>query len=276
MWMLWLVFVISLAGVAVPQALYQKACAMARRGEAGSEYIALAFTELFVLMPTFMLTGTLSALGLALKSGEIVLRVSCSVAAAAFEIWFVLSFILFMRTVLRQRKVNREYRRIMGRDEMIDLIRSSAISSFTNSESGVSVTYLDYRDSDGRYIYKAGRADPDGYQAYVAAANEARRRGVGIAYFNRIGRNGPSSAGTRWVSVDEARELLLSGAVDVFHCRSRDPYPHEPATGEATGIKIIDFGWIRHLYVEPELASTMVPIAQSAAAEGMRMRMETD
>jgi hypothetical protein len=183
---------------------------------------------------------------------------------------------MLIRTVLQQWKVNREHNRIMGRDEMLDLIRSSAIRSFSNAEDGVCVIYQENRDSSGKYIYKARRADPGGYPAYVAAANQARRLGADVTYFNQIGRNDPSSAGTRWLSVAEARELLLAGAIDAFHCGRRDPYPNEPATGETTGIKITDFGWVRHLYVGPELASTMVPIARNAAVDGMRMYVEAD
>ena len=71
---------------------------------------------------------------------------------------------------------------------MTALIRSFAIKSFTNDEDGVSVFYVEDRDSDGQYVYKACRAHQDGYPAYVAAANEARRLGADITYFNRIGR----------------------------------------------------------------------------------------
>lgn len=246
------------------------------RGESGSEYFGLVFAPLFLVMPFFMVTGTLSALGLALDSREIALRACCAMAAAGFGIWMVLSFIMFIRTALQQWKESREHNRIMSREEMLDLISSSAIRSFTDTGNYVELIYQENRDSDGRYIYKARRADSAGYQAYVAAANQARRLGVDVYYFNRIGRNDPSSAGTRWLSVAEARALLLSGAIDAFHCGRRDPYPAESATGQATGIKITDFGWVRHLYVEPGLASTMVPIARNAAVDGMRIYVEAD
>ena len=190
-------------------------------------------------------------------------RTSWFVVAARFGIWTILSLIALLRTGLRQRKINRERNRIMSQDEMTALIRSFAIRSFTNDEDGVSVIYIENRDADGQYVYKARRACRDGYPAYVAAANEARRLGAEITYFNRIGRNDPTSAGTRWLSVDEARELLFSGSIDAFYCGNRDPFPDEPAAGDPTGIKLIDFGWVRHLYVESELASTMVPIARS-------------
>jgi len=275
-WILCVVFGISLVGVGVPQVLYFKANAMVRSGEAGSEFIVLAFLPLFVLMPLFMVAGTISATALALGSRGTAAVVWWVAIAAAFGSWTVVSFAMFLQTALRQHRESREHKRIMSQEEMVSLIRAFAINSFTNEMREISVNYVENFDADGNYVYQAGRADPAGYQLYVDEANLARRLGAGVTYFNKLGRNDPASAGTRWLSVDEARELLLSGSVESFTCGSRDPYEREIASGEPTGIKVTDFGWVRHLYVEQRLADTMVPIAQSVPAGELRIHLDVD
>jgi hypothetical protein len=68
----------------------------------------------------------------------------------------------------------------------------------------------------------------------------------------------------RWITADEAESLLERGLIQTFNYGIADSLANEPSSGQPTGIKLIDHGWVRHIYVEPSMEDTMVPIARAA------------
>jgi len=105
----------------------------------------------------------------------------------------------------------------------------------------------------------------------VAAANEVHDQVGVIPYFNDTGQNDPAGPGGRWIPSEAAAALLDAGKIKTFSYGTPEPSLFAPDHrsqmtfhGTPTGIKLIDYGWVRHIAVMPSMESTMIPIARAA------------
>jgi hypothetical protein len=189
-------------------------------------------------------------------------------------VWMMAGVVVCLRIltvavkIFRQRKFDNELRRVISQDEMLELIRSRGIPDFVMNQNGhVAVGHSFKQDKDGPTVYTTIYADPQGYPAYVsayaAAANDdvQRHRGHVIAYFNRADSQISSvSRSSRWITVDEATVLLRNAEIVSFAFGDGSERQRVPEVEGPTGIMLIEYGWVRHLVVEPALATTMIPI----------------
>jgi hypothetical protein len=255
----WLVLCASVLCLAVVTASHIKALRMVRRQQAGSEFIALALFPFYLLAPLAGIAGPIAGFWLAARTsstaGSVVLYLVSSVLTAWTALWIVSSLI----SAARSRAESRAESRVISQDEMIELIRSRAIRSFTRESGSVSIQYENYWSTKGKYMWRPQHADPGGYDRYVAAALELAPERV-VAFHDE---DSPADRLFRWITADEAESLLEHGMIKTFNYGAGD-LADEPASGGRTGIKLIDHGWVRHIYVEPGMEDTMVPVARAA------------
>jgi hypothetical protein len=230
---------------------------MARKGKAAVGCHAVGCWPVFSVMPVVLLAGALAAGALAATVRQAYLRAAVGAVGGLFALWVLLIVIATVRQLLRAKRDTRIERRILDQAEMLELIRAGAISSFTKDGDEVAIRYR-VHDLSAR----PRRADPAGYAAYVAAANERVGSDEVSAYRNRHGLD-PASGCHRWIIVDEARVVLedLRTASLTYGRRYRDEVA---ASGPPSGLILVDHGWVRHLYVQPELVETMIPIVLAA------------
>ncbi len=255
----WLVLCGSILCLAVVTASHLKALSMVRHQQAGSEFIALALFPFYLLAPFAGIAGPVAGFWLAARTsssaGSIVLYLVSGVLTAWTALWIVSGLI----SAARSRAESREESRVIGQDEMIELIRSRAIRSFTRESGSVSIQYENYWSTEEKYMWRPEHADPGGYDRYVAAALELAPEFV-VAFHDD---DSPRERLFRWITADEAESLLEHGMVKTFNYGAGS-LADEPASGERTGIKLIDYGWVRHIYVEPPMEHTMVSAARAA------------
>jgi hypothetical protein len=92
----------------------------------------------------------------------------------------------------------------------------------------------------------------------------ANRSGV-VRYRNNTScPHDPPSRRHRWITAEEAAALLNAGQIGTFGYGQPDAFDTRMLFGEPTGIKLIDFGSVRHIYVEPAMELAMIPIARAA------------
>jgi hypothetical protein len=265
----WSILCGSILWVAAVVASLVMTMRMASHERAGSEFIPLALSPLYVLAPLASITGAVAGFWLATRTssaaGSILLYLVGGVLAVsalvslfcAFLVWAALQ----MASAGRSRWSRRARRsRVIGQDEMLELINSRAIRSFTRESGVVSIEYVSSRDADGNFVWLPNRAAPDGFDAYVAAAQELAP-GFIIAFSDQ---DSPLAKRCRWITADEAESLLARNMIATFNYGTHHTFQHAPAAGEPTGIKFIDWGWVRHIYVEPPMTDIMMPVARAA------------
>jgi hypothetical protein len=255
----WLVLCGSVLWLAVVVASQMKAAQMLRRHQAGSEFISMALWPFYLLAPFAGIAGPIAGFWLAARTsstaGSVVLYLVSGVLTAWTALWIISSPIRAARSRAESRAVSR----VVSQDEMIELIRSHAIRSFTRESGSVSIQYENYWSTKGKYMWRAQHADPGGYDRYVAAALELAPEVV-VAFHDN---DSPRERLFRWITADEAESLLEHGMIKTFNYGAGS-LADEPASGEQTGIKLIDHGWVRHIYVEPAMEHIMVSVARAA------------
>lgn len=222
----------------------------------------LGWLLLPISMALFRYTGTIAAL---LMAAQLNMPAAWFVAGAIV----VVKVVMEMTRYFRRRKLDNDLSRVISQDEMLELIRSRAIPYFAIGQSG-HVGIAHSFKQDGATVRTTIFADPGGYpayvSAYVAAANDVRQhRGHVIAYFNRSDSlNGPRNTSSRWITVDEATTLLRDAEIVTFTFGDGSERQRVPATDDPTGIMLIEYGWIRHLVVDPALATMIIPTTLEA------------
>jgi hypothetical protein len=254
LWALWGIAVLNVLALLVNLL----ACLIRPHSTLGSSLLGLLLVY-FLIVTTFI--GGFSGLALILLTdGGVVLVVSTVVllAGAAFVIAVVLHRIWLSGAVSRAGK------RLLSRDEMLDLIRANLVGSFSRRD-GLLEVELKLRAAKEPELRKR-RAHPRDYLAFVAAVKEGGAAMRKIRYDDDTG-EGPSSTDRRWITVEETAALLGAGQVKTFSCGG-DESPGEVRTfrGTPTGIRLTDHGWARHIAAGPELAATLVPLARVARA----------
>jgi hypothetical protein len=256
----WLVLCGSALPVAAVIAVHAWAVSLARHGKSGSEFIPMFFLPLYLLALLAGITGPIAGFWLAAMAGSTAGRVVLSSVAGAWAVPTVLVLVGLIRSVpsvLRQRAQAREWSRVIGQDEMINLMRSGSVRAFERRPGPVVVIWYERSlAASGKGRYGTQHADPGGYDAYVAAARELTP-GITIEYADE---DLPPKSKFRWITADEATDLLERGRVIVFHCGVNIV----PASGEPTGIKIIDYGRQYHMYIDPPMEGAMMPVARAA------------
>lgn len=251
---LWIVLAGSLALVAVATTVRAWLGTWARNGKSGSEYLYMALSPLFFAELLARFAGGVAGVLLVVLLDEPRARTVAGVLGGVL----VLLCIPVVTGLLRHRKSLATADRVLGQDEMLELIRSRAITSFVKEADGSLRFVYAERDDD---LFRPTNADPEGYPAYVAAADEVRRgHGHTIAYRSRA----DAPVGPRWVTVEEATALLDAAEIKTFTYRELPEHRQVPESGTPTGIKLLDHGWVRHLVVDPAMEATMIPIARAA------------
>jgi hypothetical protein len=232
---------------------------MVRRQQAGSEFIAIALWPLYLLAPVASAAGAAAGFWLAARTSSTAGAVALYVAGGVLAAWTVLLVISAVWGARRTRDINRATSRVISQDEMIEQLRSRAIRSFTRESGLVSIQYENYWTAEGEYRWQPDHADPDGFDSYVATALELAPDFV-VAFHDE---DSPRERLFRWITAAEAESLLDRGVIKTFNY-GVGGLADEPASGQRTGIKLIDYGWVRHLYVEPPMENRMVPVARAA------------
>ena len=254
----WLVLCGSVVPVAVVVASHAKAVSMARRQQAGSEYIAMMLWPFYLLAPFAGTAGAVAGFWLATRADSTAGSVVLYMAGGVLGAWTALFLTGTVRSSRQTRANARKTSRVLSKDEMIGMIRSRAIRSFTRRSGSVSIMYENYW-IDGTYQWLPRHADPDGFDSYVAAAL-ALAPGFTVAFHDD---ELPPERLLRWITAQEAEDLLARGMVKTF-TYGTGRLADEPTSGERTGIKLVDHGWVRHIHVEPPMQDTMIPIARAA------------
>jgi hypothetical protein len=68
----------------------------------------------------------------------------------------------------------------------------------------------------------------------------------------------------RWITADEAGDLLSRDMIGSFSFGTGSYHADKPASGQRTGIKLIDHGTVCHMYVEPPMEDAMIPVVRAA------------
>jgi hypothetical protein len=255
----WLVLCGSVLCVAVVVASHIFAVRMARRKQAGSEYIAMFLWPFYVFAPLAGIAGALAGFWLAPRASSTAVSAALYITGGALAAQEALWLAGAVRDNRRSRAQRREVSAVVSQDEMIRLIRSGAIRSFARKSGSVGITYENYW-AGGKYQWLPHHADPDGFDSYVTAAR-ALAPGLIIAFADH---DAPRERLFRWITVDEAADLLDRGLIKTFNYGTVSSAENEPASGERTGIKLIDHDYVRHIYVEPSMEDIMVPLARAA------------
>ena len=215
---------------------------------------------MFAIVTTFV--GGFSGLALILLSDAgVVLVVSTVVLLAGAALVTAVG----LHQIWLSRRISRIGRKLLSRDEVLDLIGAGLVRSFSRRD-GVLEVSLDPRAAEDSDLWTR-RAHPRDYLAFVAAADEILAEGRMIHYDDDTG-EGPSSTNHRWITLDEAAALLGTGKVQNFLYGNRGGSGDDRMTfrGTPTGIKLIDHGWVRHIRVTPEREAILIPLARAAQA----------
>lgn len=256
LWALWGIAVVNVVALFVSLAVY---LIRARFTEVGPAFLATVLT-MFATVTTFL--GGFSGLALILLTGAgVVLVASTAVlltGAAAVTA-------LFLNQIRLTRRAARIGKRLLSRDEVLDLMEAGLVRSFSR-RTGVLEVSLDPRVDKDPELWTR-RAHPQDYLAFVAAADEILAEGRILYYDDETG-EGPSSTNRRWITFEEAVTLLGAGKVKTFIYGSRGHATEDRMTfrGTPTGIKLTDHGWVRHLEVTPEREAALIPLARAAQA----------
>ncbi|MCE7008865.1 hypothetical protein LWC34_39550 [Kibdelosporangium philippinense] len=255
---LWGAFGVAVVIVGAAAGTHAWLILLARGGASGTEFVQMVLAPLFFTAYLMTYVGAVSGLILAFTTDSLIARVlagSIGGAMAAFDV--TVHVVLY-----RKRRRRREINRVLSKDELLDLIKSRSVDSFRKETDGiVRFTYVNNWDENEEVIWRPCKADGAGYPAYVAAADDVRRRcGHTISYRDE---NNPGEPG-RWITVDEAITLLQANEVNTFGYGEPWNFSDTTAKGEPTGIRLLDYGWLRHLHVSSTLEATMIPIAREA------------
>ena len=233
----------------------------AKSGVSGTEFFILPFLPLYGALPYILLVGGICGLILAIRTPKPWQRAVVALMALAVlgsDGWYVYDQAQAKKA--SEAKHN-EFTRVMSKDETLAKITSCEISSIMLEKNEITLTYQNNRDAKGEWVYKASHADPKYYADYVAAAKRVSAK-CEITYFNDAGEADPTSEGTRWVTLAQAKTALDSCEIKTFNYTGG--MGDEAATGTDTGIKLVDYGWVKHLYVAKQQEAAMVPIARAA------------
>jgi hypothetical protein len=168
----WLVLCGSALLVAAAAASNVKLAGIARRRQAGSEIIAMALWPLYLLALPAGIAGAVAGFWLAAQTTSTAVSTVLFLAGGVLAAWTGLSLIGPVRGSVRTLAERREESREVSQDEMIGLIRSRAIRSFARESGSVFIVFENYLTADGKFKSHPRRADPDGFDSYVAAALE--------------------------------------------------------------------------------------------------------
>jgi hypothetical protein len=265
MWPLLVIAVLNVAGSSVGYVVYVRS-----RTKSTAPPILLGLSILSAFAATFV--GGFSGLVLIAVSDE---------GAPVHAILVAITMILFICAVLgtasfyREARRSRRHSRIseqpLATEEVLALIRAGRVEAFSKEEGVVTVFLTP--DPTVKEWSRLRRADAQDYAAFVATANEVCDQVGVITYHNDSGQNDPASPGSRWITPEEATALLNAGKISTFCHGVPEPSFIGPGRqgrmtfhGARTGIQLIDYGWVRHIYVTPALESTMIPIARAAQA----------
>jgi hypothetical protein len=259
--LLWIPFGVSVVVVGVAAGVHGGLVLLARQGKSGTEYVQIALAPLFFTAYLLTYAGGVSGLLLAAAADSPMVRVLTGGVGGVMLALNVLSHV----ARFRQRRLARELDRVISQDEMLGLIRSRTIKGFHKDKDG-DVRFVYVNDwENGEFLWRTTKADGAGYPAYVAAADDVRRRyGHTVSYRNESDPNDPLTPGGRWITVDEATALLQANEIKTFTYRGSGGFGHTTFKGKPTGIRLLDHGWVRHLHVNPAMEATMIPIAREA------------
>jgi hypothetical protein len=254
-----MVFTISAVVVGLTVAFFGYLLLLQRRGNPAAGIICVAAAPVFTSAHVLAWAGGISGLLLNVILNQSSIRTIVTIIAILMLAYAVVRAV---QTIHIHRMV-RLHNRTISQDEMLNLIESCAISSFSKRAGTVDFGYTNPGSGKGRDFWRPHRADATGYPAYVAAANEVRSR-CRITYNNDTGPNDPSSPGHRWITQEEASALLNAGKIRTFSYGQPDTFARLAFSGHPTGIKLVDYGWVHHIGVDAAMESTMIPIARTA------------
>ena len=171
-----------------------------------------------------------------------------------------------------------EYNRVMSPTELNSLIADCEVESFSlqqalddnyneiSDEQEVYVFYKNNYDSDGEWVWRAKTADPSAYEEYVQTAKDSQDScNHLITYNNDFGKNDPDSSDHRYITVSEASGLLLDCEIKTFsYTNYENSFDEITFEGTDTGIKFVDYGWVKHLSISQDREATLIPIARDA------------
>jgi hypothetical protein len=234
----------------------------ATKGVSGTELVILPLLPLYWALPYILLGGAICGIALVVRAKARWVKIVVGVAAAAVLIadgWY--SYVQF-RGSQESAAQHKEFHRVMGKDETLANIGSCQISTLILAKGKLTVSYVNNNDATGQWVYKAQYADPRYYADYVAKAKTVANR-CDITYINDdTGKNDPTSQGTRWVTVAEAQAALDACQIKTFNYTGA--MSDDVATGTDTGVKLVDLGFVKHIYVAPAQETAMIPIARAA------------
>ncbi|MEV4312963.1 hypothetical protein [Actinocrispum sp. NPDC049592] len=258
---MWFFLVLAVAANGFVMVVTIRLRLMARAGKSGTEIIQLGLAPVYLAAYVLTYIGGFCGIRLSgLLTGPI--RIVAGVLGGVLLGLSALGIVGFLHERLSARKLDR----VISQDEMLALVRAHEIKSITKQHDGT-VTFI-YANNwqDGKYIYRPTKADPDGYPAYVTAANEIRRgQGYVITYRNENDPLDPLSPGGRWITAAEATDLLNDNEIRTFAYGSPSSgWATTPMAGDPTGIKLNDHGWVRHMYVDAANEALLIPIAREA------------
>lgn len=237
---------------------------LANNGTSGTEFFALIFWPVLITVPFLAVVGMLTGVTLTVNSLHIRSRV----------FWGIISTLLLLAVIhqavgyIAESKESKEYERQLGRDETVSLISNCEIESFTKNsikeDNYVDLQYKNNYDQNDEWQYKPYKADGNYYPDYVVAAKDANSKCGEIIYHNDTPgeKNDPAGLGHRWLGVDEAKLVLMNCEIKTYNYGPIS-LP-ETVKGTKSGIALIDYGWVKHLYVYPQSEQELMPVVIQA------------
>jgi hypothetical protein len=185
---LWVPFGVSVAVIGVAAGVHGGLVLLARKGTSGTEYAQMFLGPLYIAAYVSTYVGGFSGLRLAAAVKSPILRLLTGSLGSGMLALSVLPLVAGSR----ERRLVRELYRVISQDEMLELIKSRDIKDFCKDKDGV-VRFTYVNDwQDGEYIWRPNSADGAAYPAYVAAADDVRRRhGQTVSYRNESEPNDP-------------------------------------------------------------------------------------
>ncbi|MEU0790119.1 hypothetical protein ABZ342_08620 [Amycolatopsis sp. NPDC005961] len=267
LWALWGIGVLNVAAAVVSSSVHLLLSRF-------TTFAAPAFLSIILIMAAIVTTfagGFAGLLLVLLTDAGPVLIVSTGVLLAGATC--VTAFAL--NQVRLSRRDSRVGKRLLSRDEVVDLIKAGLVHSFSR-RNGVLEIQLKLRAAKEPAL-RHRRAHPRDYLAFVAAATEGGAGRRKIRYEDDTG-EGPSSTERRWITVAEAAALLGADQVKTFGWGGLESPDNARATfrGTPTGIKLIDHGWARHIVAAPESGAALLPLARVARSAHGRPHIIVD